>query len=244
MGELKLKENYLRPHAEREIEEEIRVCDAQLGTRDQLEQVVDRRKVMQRKRHLERDLETQKPPDLSGVELDVLNKEQKNLAESISSEMPTRDMMMRNPSGAVGYNIGFEKKHKKDILLWKRNQVLLNRGSEDPDIANAERLRPDADSLLSFAGAQIPRKAEYSMPSPQFSAKYDEINWQEKVGELESRISSVEALEKQLKDAIRSAKPARKSRPLTEKQLAAHQKMRDAANEKRALKETEEASTE
>ena len=231
--ELKLKDNYLRPHAEREINEEIRVCESQLGTSNPLEVVVDRRKVAQRKRNLERDLEEQKPPDLSAAELDVVAKDQKELSDSISSEMPTRDMMMRNPSGAVGYNINFEKKHKGNILRWKRNQVLLNRGSDDPDVANAERLRPGGDALLSYAGAQIPRKAEYSIASPQFSENYDEVNWQEKMSSLEAKIVSVEALEKKLEAAIKSAKPSRKSRPSTPKELAHHQRMRDKAKAKR-----------
>ncbi len=185
--------NYLRPHQKAELEQDIKACKGQLATRDPAEQV-DRRPVAKRLKRLERDLESQTAPELNAQERVECERELKGLEETIRNGIPPRDTMMRNPSGAVGRNMAFEKAHKKDVVRWKNLQIQFNPDSDDPDIANAERLRAPTDNLANYQDAQIAKKS-MSIPSEQFMANYDGVNWQTKFETLQK---TVEALQRDL----------------------------------------------
>ena len=81
-------------------------------------------------------------------------------------------------------------------MEWKNLRLTVNRGSDDPDIANVERIRPIASSL-NMHNAQIPGQA-YNMPSPEYVENYDKVDWtkdnqalQDRVAELEKIVTSI-----------------------------------------------------
>ena len=205
MAAPELKENYLRPQQIQDLKQDIESCDRQLGNANPLEQV-DRRKVAMRRRRLQHDLDSQSPPVLGETERVALERERDSLEETLRKKMPPRDIMMRNPSGAVGKNMAFEKRYKKDVRRWKTLQVVLNQDSDDPDIANAERLRPDTDNLVNYADAQIPPKI-MSIPSPQFQQNYENVQWDGEAEalkeELRIKLEKLEALATKLEARVR-----------------------------------------
>lgn len=135
---------------------------------------------------LTRDLDTQTPHDMNADERDKVGKRSAELKKQIidgKQGMPSFAEMRKNPSGAVGKHINFEGKpwdagdgsgsrsNKVRILEWKNCQRLLNKGNEDPDIANINQFRPHA-STLNFDDAQIPGR-DYDIPSPTFTQNFD-----------------------------------------------------------------------
>lgn len=232
--EPELRTNYLRPNAEADLVDEIAAAKAQLITTDVTGRIESQGALRRRIRRMENDLESQKLPDLEGPQLDAIAKETKELEAAIRADMPDRDMMMRNPPGAVGKNIEFERKHKQNILRWKRNMMLLHRDSNDPDIANAERLRPQhTDSLMNMQDAQIAPKT-ISHPSPQYMANYEQMQWEGQPQSQESQselLERLERLEAELAE-VRAAK-TKKRRPMSPEQK---ERARAALAKARAVK--------
>jgi hypothetical protein len=172
-----LPKNVMRRSVVQGIEDDIRSCTEQLENRNPSEAVSDPKAVYHRRRQLQERLDVEKPPDLSGSELDVLRKRNKEIEVAVAPLAPSRDEMMKNPPGTVGKNIAFERKHKQDILEWKRNQVILNQESEDPDAANFERIRRVSDRSVNYEDSQIGGEKAISVPTQTFMANYDEIDW-------------------------------------------------------------------
>ncbi len=56
----------------------------------------------------------------------------------------------------------WEKAVKKDILKWKNIQIMLDPSSNDPDLANFERLRPEGARNRVRLDAQIPGKMAFT----------------------------------------------------------------------------------
>ena len=70
--------------------------------------------------------------------------------------------------------------------------LALNRGTDDPDIANVEKIRPTISSL-NMHNAQISGQ-QFSMPSPQYVQNYDAVDWSSENDELKGRVAELEKL--------------------------------------------------
>ena len=167
---------YLRPNQVAEIENEKQVLERTLISRD----VQDRANLQSHIRRIDKELSEKAPPDVSGEDRDRMVRECKEIEDRLVPHMPSGEAMRRNPPGTVGRHMRFEKLAKSrkyfeegDLARWKDNQLTLNKGDEDPDIANFERLRPIHDHA-SMLGAQIPGTQYFGTnPSQAYLDGYD-----------------------------------------------------------------------
>lgn len=88
-------------------------------------------------------IEAQSPEPLTGAEKDLLTRRKTELEASIREGMPTREEMWRAPMGAPYAHLKWEKAKKRDILEWKNVNIQLEPDSDDPNLSNVERLRPE-----------------------------------------------------------------------------------------------------
>ena len=151
--------------------------------------IQDKGAVKTQLRRVQQALREQSPPKLEGAQLDKVVAHGKKLEETILEGMPSSEEMRKNPPGAVGKHMRWERKNKTAIMEWKNVQVATNQGSDDPDVANVERLRP-ATSTLNMQNAQIPGK-EFSVPTAQYMDNYDRIEFENKG--LRKRLESLES---------------------------------------------------
>lgn len=150
-------QNLLRPNQVVELEGEKKRLEAQLTHPDS-----DKGAVQGQLRRLRIQLDKQTPRELQGKEKDSIVAEQKQLLDSILEGMPSREEMRKAPPGAVDKHMKWEKRNKEAIIRWKNNELRLNAGSEDVEIANLEKYRPTA-STLNMHNAFIPG-TQYFMP--------------------------------------------------------------------------------
>ncbi len=190
-------------------------------------------------RNIDRKIESQSPPEVRGPELDDLVREERLHREKLLEGMPSQAEMRQSPPGAIGKHIAWEKKAKErinekgDIRLqrWKNIRLQLNRGSDDPDVANFEMHRPRT-STLNLDNAFIPGSV-HSIPSPEFSRNYDMIEWSDGVKtqtdemrkeldqeilDLRNRIAERDELAQKLKDL--DDKPDRKPKVAAAKKFS------------------------
>jgi len=172
-----LEKQYLRPQQIIELESERTVLERQLVN----PQIQDKPQVAKNLRNVNRMLAEQAPPETTPSERDALDKERRELEEQIQVGMPSSEEMRRNPPGAVGKHQAWEKRAKTAVLRWKNIMLRLNRGSQDPDIANVEKLRPRT-STLGMTGAQIEPTLR-SFPSEAYKANFDQIDFQPQKGQ-------------------------------------------------------------
>ena len=105
-------------------------------------------------------IETQAAKPLTGDKKDKVARLVKALEQEIV--LLPREEMRRNPAGSVGRFLKHEnsKENQQKIQQWKRAQLALEQGNPDPDLANAERLRPEihhpGQAATFMANAQIP----------------------------------------------------------------------------------------
>lgn len=127
----------------------------------QLKAPADRAEVSKRIRRLQSSLSTQSPPELSGSQRDELYKQGKELESKFTAGMLSAEEMRKNPAGAVGHHMRWEKANKADILRWKNIQQMLDPTSDDPDLSNIERVRPTGAMDRMRTDAQIPGHMTY-----------------------------------------------------------------------------------
>ena len=152
---------YLRQNQIDEIENEKRVLQHTLESRE----VQERGNLVAHLKRIDRELETKAPPELTGEERDQKLRECQEIESRLVPNMPSDEEMRRNPPGVVGRHMRYEKLAKGrdhfpegDLSRWKDNQLALHKGSDDPDVANFERMRPLHSHQASMLGAQIPGK--------------------------------------------------------------------------------------
>jgi hypothetical protein len=153
------KKQLMRMHQREDLRAEI---DGMREMLPQLKSAQDRGSVAQRAKRLEASLQEQSPdPNLPGSAKDKLDKERKALEAEFTQGMLSQEEMRKNPAGSVGHHMKWEKANKKNILRWKNINLMLEPDSNDPDLANIERLRPVGASDRVRLDAQIPGKMSY-----------------------------------------------------------------------------------
>lgn len=152
------KHQLLRHHQREELHGEIETMESMMPN---LKTPTDRGEVSKRLKRLKQTLETQSPRELSGEAKDRLYRESKELEASITQGMLSQEEMRKNPAGSVGQHMRWERHNKSSILRWKNIQQMLEPSSDDPDLSNFERFRPNGTTGRVRLDAQIPGKMSY-----------------------------------------------------------------------------------
>jgi hypothetical protein len=232
MGEAFLRESQIQ-----QLESEKTRLEGLLS--DPKSQVQERGAMQHQVRNLGNQIDTQSPPQIVGADLDSLVREERTLREKMLEGMPSQAEMRQSPPGAIGKHLAWDRMVKEPtnergetrFQRWKNIRMTLNRGSDDPDVANFERYRPRV-STLNLDNALIPG-AVHSVPSPEFTKNYDLIEWEkgfktetdemrseleQEILDLRNRIAERDELSQKLKDL--EDKPARKPKPTPVKKLS------------------------
>lgn len=130
----------------------------------------NRGKAAQQAKALRKMVDHQIVKPVHGEKKDMIAKLADEVMENvIRPALVPREDMRRNPAGAVGRFMRQEnaKPIKQAVQQWKRAQLALEPGNEDPDLANVERFRPerihDTGGVATFMpGAQIPGNFAFS----------------------------------------------------------------------------------
>ena len=147
------------------------------------------------------------------------------LENVIRPALVPQEEMRRNPAGAVGKFLRTENSREiqESIQQWKRAKLALEPDSDDPDVANVEVYRPQlhvpGQAATFMAGAQIP--GQFAM-SAQAKA-----NWPESLpaqGTVASPLAQAQARDK---------------RERTPAQIAHTEKLKAAAQARKAAKESQ-----
>jgi hypothetical protein len=206
-------ETYLRHRQAEELTKERNELRAMLDDRRPGVKIEDRGAMQKREQDLGRIVDAKIAPDLTPEQRDVAAREERELRAKWLEGMPSQAEMRRRPPGAVGKHMRWEKANKDLILRWKNRVLELNKGNDDPDVANIERFRP-VTSTLNMDNAQIPGR-EYNIPSEQFKANYDQtFGKKDDDPELEALRAEVAALREAVKiQAQAKAEAARTEQP-------------------------------
>lgn len=92
-------------------------------------------------------LDNQSAKQLSGQDLDSAKSRIDTLVADITKGMPSDEEMRKCPPGAVGRHMAWEKRTKESVSEYKRLMIATNMGSDDPELASIERLRPTKSTL-------------------------------------------------------------------------------------------------
>lgn len=108
---------------------------------------VDKSDIGRQLRSVNSMLETQTAKQLEGQDLDSAISRIDTLKADIVKGMPTDEEMRKCPPGAVGRHMAWEKRTKESVSEYKRLMIATNMGSDDPELASIERLRPTTNTL-------------------------------------------------------------------------------------------------
>jgi hypothetical protein len=191
---------YITERQVQEMKSEISGIEGMLA--DPKARIEDRGGMVQVLRRMKNDLEREAPPDTTPDQRTALSNEERALREKMLEGFPSQEEMRKNPPGAVGKHQAWEKANKSRLIRWKNIMRTLNKGNEDPDIANFERYR-GTTSTLNMQNAQIPGKDYFIPPnSPQYREGYDRtfggdvVADTSEVDALKARLAELEALVK------------------------------------------------
>jgi len=189
--------NPLRPHQVESYAEEKKRLDEIIHAPSWIEG--DRGQATKRHRNLDKMLAEQAPRRSDRVN-EIKRLADEVLERQIKPAMLPREVMRRNPSGAVGAFLRQEQgpETKRAIREWKRAMWAIDPESKDPDHTNLERFRPEigpqSGASTFMADAQIP--GVFAM-TPQAKA-----NWPAEMpaqGTVNSPLAQVQAREQKEK---------------------------------------------
>jgi len=163
------QQNLLRPNQVSDMLHEKKSLEKKLELSKIASVGIDTGAVSGQLGRLNRTLDRQTPKPFKESEVDAVIKGQSERLTDILRGMPSHEEMRKNPTGAVGKHMAWEKAKKEKIHTWKNNELRLHSGDSDPDIANLERFRPTR-STLNMHDAQIPG-VDYSMPNGEIPIK-------------------------------------------------------------------------
>lgn len=171
--------NLLRPNQISDAQEELARLDAMVNAPPHLKsRISDPQELRKRQRNLKSELEKYTPRAYAPNERDAAVREFEALEDTIREGMPSSEEMRRNPPGAVGKNISWQKRSGKAVQRYKHIALRLLAGGDVPenlrhagDIANIERLRPlTTSNQLVMDGAQIPKRTDFHIGTDPASA--------------------------------------------------------------------------
>jgi hypothetical protein len=242
---------YLRTNEKQSAEEELGRIERRLSAPEWVQSGMSdegRRTLARRSHMLQRQLKDYSPPtDLSGETKDALETRRKYLEEKITNKMPPREVMRRNPPGAVDWSRNWEAANKDYVLEWKNIKRVQNPDSDARDLANIEVLRPSImrpGETTFMADAQIPGHFAFSnVPAENWQRTFGEtkvdtpLRQAERVEAEEDVVAKLMAEINDLKNQVDRAtatQPKRVSSPeAREKRLVNIKKAQDALKAKR-----------
>ena len=181
----------------------------------------DRGKAAAQSRQLSKMIDGQIAKPVQGEKKDLVAKLAAEVMETvIRPALVPREDMRRNPAGAVGRFMREENSRaiKQAVQHWKRAQLALEPGNEDPDLANVERFRPekihDTGGAATFMpGAQIPgnfamtpqAKANWPLGEPRVETPLKTAQKREMSDAQKAALSNARAVAKAKRDAAKDA---------------------------------------
>ena len=208
--------NPLRPHQVRAYREESARLNDIVNAPTWVEG--DRTQATKRYRSLNQML-TEQAPRPTERPNDVKRLADEVLAKHIQPAMLAKEVMRRNPAGAVGQYIRQERdpQTKRGVQEWKRAQWALDPGNEDPDHSNLERFRPEigpqSGTATHMVGAQIAGHAAFSPQAKE--------NWPENMPPQGTVMSPL--VQAQAREAVVKKKRGRPPMPEAQKQYLREQ---------------------
>lgn len=190
-----LNTNLLRYDQRQQLQSEVDNADNMLkhAKADEVGQV------MASKARIMKQLESLSPEPLTAKEKDTLGNLEKKLRARITENMPTQEVMRKNPAGAVDWHMRWEKHNKKAIRIWKNIRVQLNPDNSDRDLANIERYRPSGAVDRLRGDAQIPGVISYHNISDE---QWPFAPPQNTAAEQAKRVYTEEQAEKEVNSAL------------------------------------------
>jgi len=152
-----LKKNLLRYHQREQLKSDIAQSESMLAQA----KPEDRGTILTSIKRTKHQLESQSPTPLTAKEKDTLSALEKKLRARITTNMPTEEVMRKNPAGAVDWHQKWEKINKPLVRMWKNAVIQLNPDSSDRDLSNIERYRPSGQTDRMRTDAQIPGLMSY-----------------------------------------------------------------------------------
>lgn len=166
--------NLLRPHQVIDAKEELQSLSATLNGPSHIRsRISDLGLMRQRRDNLAKELEKFTPKPFTTETRDTAISEFHALEDKIREGMPSSEEMRRNPPGAVGKQLSWDKAQRNNVLRYKNLALRLHAGGDLPadmryegDIANIERLRPlTTIKDVSMDYAQIPKTRDIHIGS-------------------------------------------------------------------------------
>lgn len=161
--------NLLKPNQVTELREELAQIEQTLNAPPHIRARISDPRAMQKRRKALRDqLDRFTPRPYRKDELDARIDEMNDLSDFIATGMPSSAEMRRNPAGAVGKHMSWEKRTERAVARYKHVGLRLLATGAVPDhlkhgsdVASVERLRAlDTPNDLQD-GAQIPKTTDY-----------------------------------------------------------------------------------
>lgn len=178
--------NLLREHQVKDLQQERDSLTRAMNN----PHIQDKGVVARQLRNANHRLQTLTPRPFEGSEVDSAAKREKKLREEMILGMPSKEEMRKAPPGAVGKHMEWEKRNKLKLQEWKNIRLRINSGSDDPDVANFERYRPDSSSL-NMHNAQIQGK-QYHGGSSSVVLSDDELQTLQEINpELRDQVPSM-----------------------------------------------------
>lgn len=205
-----------------------------------------------------RRLHEQSPEPLTGKEKDTLHTLEKKLIKRITTNMPTEEVMRKNPAGATDWHSKWERANKKLIRMWKNVKIQLNPDNSDKDLCNVERYRPSGQTDRMRTDAQIPGlmaftnvpEENWPFDSPQNTAleqaKRRTITEEEAEGAVNAALeafdgSEIDDKDEEVTDGRKKEVSPEQHAVLVKRLADAREAKRKKAEEERLLNETLEA---
>ena len=108
-----LNTNLLRHPQRQQLQDDIAQSENMLPRANPDDQAVMRKTITRSRKQLE----SQSPEPLTGKEKDTLAALEKKLRNRITHNMPTEEVMRKNPPGAVDWHVKWEKADRKSTRL-------------------------------------------------------------------------------------------------------------------------------
>lgn len=155
-----MTESLLRPSQIDDLTSEQSRIESAL--RDRPEMIQDKPSAQKQLRNIKNMLDTQAPKPFADSEKDGAVKRKEQLEKEIVVGMLSDEEMRACPPGAISQHTKWERENKERINEWKKLQLRLNYGTDDHDVANIEKLRPQK-SHLNMQNSLVEKK-KYFMP--------------------------------------------------------------------------------
>lgn len=128
-------------------------------------------------------LAQQSPRPLTPEEHDKLQKEERVLLADIREGMVSKSEQRRSPANEPGLRQRIRRWHdakKAKIVRWKNARILLEPDSDDADLCNLERYRPEGALEAATLNAAVPGYMGFSDIADQYETTFGTGSWRDR----------------------------------------------------------------